>query len=448
MKYLSVLFPLFLWIPLHSQDILTSYIAEGLKSNLSLLQKENNYRRSLEALNQARGLFYPSLSVNARYTVSEGGRVIEFPVGDLLNGVYSTLNQLTASDMFPQLDNEEIRFLRPTEHETKLRLVQPLFQADIYYNARIRKEIAVSEQISLEQYRRELITEIRKAYYAVAMSGRVVDMLNDTRLLLVENVRVNNSLLENDKITPDILLRSQTELYEFDQQLRDAFKNREIAGTYFNFLLNRPLTDTIIIEEPSIVDVPENTADYYIDEAIRNREELKNLEQLIRISDLSVVMNQKGSLPDILLVADYGFQGERYEFNKDQDYIQASAVLTWDLFAGFQNRSKIRQSVIQKESAGNQLEEAKSRISLQVISVLEELKAEKAGLSAAEIRLRTARESFRLTNRRYQEGQASLIEFMDAHNTLTRAEENLIITQYSFLSKYAEFENAIVANNL
>ena len=41
-------------------------------------------------------MFLPDISMNARYTVARGGRIIEFPVGDLLNPVYITLNMLTA----------------------------------------------------------------------------------------------------------------------------------------------------------------------------------------------------------------------------------------------------------------------------------------------------------------------------------------------------------------
>ncbi|RPH75839.1 TolC family protein, partial [bacterium] len=368
MKYISILLLWFPIITIQGQGVLDEYIESGLRSNLSLIQKENNYNQSLESLREAKGLFYPSISLNARYTVSQGGRVIEFPVGDLLNGVYSTLNQLTASDRFTALDNEEIRFLRPTEHESKLRLVQPLFNTDIYYNSKIKKELAVSEQISLEQFRRELVTEIKRSYYTVAMTQRIVDMLKITRSLLVENVRINTRLEENDKVTRDIVLRSQTELHEFDQQLREAQKNSLMARAYFNFILNRTLTDSVVVEEPPGIIFPENPEDSYIDQAVRNREELHNLEQLVRISNLSLTMNQAGKLPDILLVADYGFQGERYEFSKSHDYIQASAVLSWDLFSGFQNRSRIKQSLIQKESVQKQLEEVRNRISLQVIN--------------------------------------------------------------------------------
>ena len=95
---------------LNGQQILNDYVKYGIDNNLMLKQKQAGYKKSIEALREARALFYPNISFNARYTVSEGGRVIEFPVGDLLNPVYSTLNTLTASSMFPMVENQQIQF--------------------------------------------------------------------------------------------------------------------------------------------------------------------------------------------------------------------------------------------------------------------------------------------------------------------------------------------------
>jgi hypothetical protein len=80
---------------LNAQKVLDDYISYGLGNNLALQQKQSGYRKSIEALKEAKGLFYPRISFEARYTISEGGRTIDFPVGDLLNPVYMTLNSLT-----------------------------------------------------------------------------------------------------------------------------------------------------------------------------------------------------------------------------------------------------------------------------------------------------------------------------------------------------------------
>ncbi len=431
---------------LSGQPVLDDYVRYGLDNNLALQQKQSGYEKSIEALREARGLFYPGLSFNARYTLSDGGRTIEFPVGDFLNPVYSTLNSLLATNVFPHIDNQEIKFLRPHEQETKVRLLQPVVNPDIYYNSRIKKELTLFNEEDINQYRRELTAEIKKAWYNVAMSERLLSMLRDTRDLLTENIRVNRRLVDNDKVTIDYLYRSETELSKFDQELQEAENRRRTACAYFNFLLNRPLSDSVIITEPDTLPLLAGYTGNYSDIALSNREELKKITSYINIKNMQLTLDRSGAIPEMYVAVDYGIQGVDYRINKDQEYVQASAILSWNLFSGFRNRAKIKQSVIDREMADRQLEEAKKQIELQVINTMNELLTAEKGITAAEARLRSAREGFRLVKRRYGEGQANMIEFIDARTTLTQAEANLIISRFTYLSSFAEFEKVTAVN--
>jgi outer membrane protein len=441
---------LFIVMPalLTGQEILDEYVRYGIENNLALQQKQASYRKSLEALREARGLFYPNISFNARYSLAEGGRAIDFPVGDLLNPVYSTLNKLTSSDLFPVLENEEIYFMRPREHETKLRLVQPVFNRNIYYNSRIRKEMSLFESEDVNQYRRELVAEIKKAYYNVACSQEVISIYVSTRRLLVENIRVNKKLIENGRVTKDYLYRSEAELNKFDQEFQHAENSRKLASSYFNFLLNRPLGDSIVIELPSVFPSLADLNNNYIRRAADTREEVRKLTSYSNISELKLKKEQSARLPELFIAVDYGFQGTEYRFNKNQDYVLASAVLSWNIFSGFQNRYRISQSEMEKSMTEKKLEEAKKQIELQVTGTMDDLRTAEKGISVAGARLTSAREGFRLVSRRYDEGQASLIEFIDARSAMTKAEENLVISRFDYLSCFAEFEKVAAINKI
>jgi outer membrane protein len=272
------------------------------------------------------------------------------------------------------------------------------------------------------------------------MADALLSMLTDTRELLVENIRVNKKLINNEKVTADYLYRSEAELNKFDQELQNAEKNRIVANAYFNFLLNKPLTDTIVIQQPEVFPALVRMTEDYTSVALENREEIRKLENYGKITDLQVKMNKSRKLPDLFAVADYGFQGEEYIFNMEQDYMQASALLTWNLFEGFSNKARIRQAVIQNEMAESQLEEARKQIELQVIGAINELSAADKGIAASVSQLKNARESYRIVEKKYGEGQSSLIEYIDARTSMTQAEENLIISKFRYLSAFAEFE--------
>ena len=55
MIIILIVLPMFI----QAQDILDEYVSYGLDNNLALKQKYSGYQRSLEALREARGLFFP-----------------------------------------------------------------------------------------------------------------------------------------------------------------------------------------------------------------------------------------------------------------------------------------------------------------------------------------------------------------------------------------------------
>jgi len=80
------------------------------------------------------------------------------------------------------------------------------------------------EEADVNQYKRELVAEMKKAYYNLSMADGIFSMLQDTRNVLAENVRVNKRLVDNDKVTRDVLYRSEAELGRIDQEIQEAEK--------------------------------------------------------------------------------------------------------------------------------------------------------------------------------------------------------------------------------
>ncbi|MEL7361972.1 MAG: TolC family protein [Bacteroidota bacterium] len=154
---------------LHAQDapdsaptaLLDAYVAEALASNLALQQEALDLDAARYALDAARRSFFPTLSVEARFSRAGGGRTIDLPLGDLLNPAYSTLNDLLAAQgeapSFPTLSNETIPFLREQEQETRLRVVQPLYQPRLNAAVRLNRHLVASQEAEVEALRQQLV---------------------------------------------------------------------------------------------------------------------------------------------------------------------------------------------------------------------------------------------------------------------------------------------------
>ncbi|MCP4310492.1 MAG: TolC family protein [Bacteroidetes bacterium] len=426
--------------------ILRAYIAEGLQSNQALKQKQLNYASNLSALKEARGLFFPDLSLNARYTVANGGRMIEFPVGDMLNPVYSTLNGLTGSEMFPQIENQEFPFLRPKEHETKLTLVQPIFSSDVIHNHGIRKQYTEIARIDVDRYERELIREITKAYYDYQKAYNLVWLADTTLSLVNENLRVSQRLYENDKVTIDAVYRSESELSKVEVQRAQANNMLQASRAYFNFLLNHSLESPIELftETPGPVVVSLDEASLL---AIQNRDELQQIKEYQVLNQRVTSMHRGSNIPGLFGVVDYGFQGEEYSFNGDDDFVMASLVMKWNLFQGTANHHKVQQSRIEGEKLTALYSETQQLIRLEVINHYYALQAAYESVQSARKQTQAARRAYELINRKYSEGQSSLLELIDARTSLTSAAANSIIAQGAYFSRQADFEYAMGATD-
>ena len=422
--------------------VLETYIREGLENNLALKQKEQNYRSSLAVLKEARAMFYPDLSFNARYTVAEGGRIIEFPLGDLFNPIYNTLNLLTASTNFKPVENQEFPFYRPTEQETKLSLVQPVYDPRLYYNNRIRGDLAGAQRADADTYRRKLVAEIKTAYFSYMKSLELGALLEDTRDLLEENLRVSRSLYKNQKVSIDKVYRSESELSKLERQAAEAEKSRNVAAAWFNFLLNRPFGTEIEAMEPSDTVLPVADISVAGNSALSNREELDMLERYYEAASENVGLNKSAMLPSVYAAVEYGYQGEKYGFTPDDDFLLASVVLKWDIFHGLGTRARISRAKAEHAMRYDQLEEARKKISLEVIGAYYELEASEKSVRSAGDELRSARAAFRVVEKKFAQGQAGLLEYIDARTAMTSANSNLIIAKYDRRISYAEFERA------
>ncbi len=421
---------------------LDSYIKEGLSNNLALKQKDFSYNQSVAALDEARGLFLPSVGINARYSRAGGGRTIDIPVGDLVNPVYEGLNSIIGSQVYPtNIPNEKVNFLREKEHETKISLVQPIFKPEIYFNYKIKSNLKDLQQAERDAYARELVKEIKTAYFNVLKTTEVVKLYEETLELVNENLRVSKSLYKNDKVTKDIVYRAEAERSSIVELLEDANKNNDLAKYYFNFLLNKPLDENIVIEQGLTHQEANADSDESIyNIALQNREEFKQLNAAIMASDNSTSLAQSGYYPGLVLAVDYGFQGEEYKFTKDDDFWMASLVLQWNLFNGFQDKAKAQQAEWQTKTLELQKIELEKQINLQVRKAARNLAVAKAKMKTASDKQKSIEKSFTIVKKKFENEMASQLEFIDARTTFTQASISKTVTEYDYLIKQAELE--------
>jgi len=314
-----------------SQETLEKYIRQGLDSNLVLKQRSIQLEKALLTLNTAKSNFLPSVNFNASYTTAEGGRYSELPVGDMLNPVYSTLNQMTGTNAFPQIQNQQINFLPNNFYDAYIRTSVPLLNMDIYANKRIQEQKVELSNLDMQVYARELVKNIKVAYYNVIMASKSVSVYEANKKVLEQNVQLNEALIKQGKGLKVTLVKAQTELMKMNTSISTAKNQLKNAQAYFNFLINKPLDSEIVLEE-TVNSNPQL-------EGKQEREELQLINQSIDVQESVLKMNKNYWVPKINAFLDLGSQGTNWEVSRKSGYYMFGVSASIPIYSGSRNQN-------------------------------------------------------------------------------------------------------------
>lgn len=448
-RYLTVSLLLILAVQAKAQTVLDDYIEFGLKNNQQLIREQLATNIQDEQAREARGKYMPDVFLDASYTWADGGRLISVPAGDLVNPAYQGLNEILGENRFPaDIQNVDEQLLPNDFHETKIRLIQPLLNTDIYYNLMAQKARLSAQKARELAYENQLIKEIKVAYYNHMSAREQLVILISTRGILEELVRVSRKRVENDKATKDVIYGSQAELSGVESQIAGAERQVNVSRIFFNYLISRNLNEEILAEESSNSTSIRN---YQINDltssALNNREEINQLKYGLEASKASIQLHKNYLVPEINLVGDIGYQGFTYRFDDTQDFWFLRVGLTWPIFQGLQNRSKIQQSLLQEKQVQSDLKETEDLIELEVNEAFygyqEALKTRQSRVQER----KSAEENFRIIQKKYAQGQVILVEYNDARNSFTTSQLQETIAKYNLKIKQAELEASINLKN-
>jgi outer membrane protein TolC len=426
--------------------LLDSYIKEGLQNNQALKQQRFLLEKNLYALREANTLFMPTVNFNTTYTSATGGRRISLPIGDLVNPVYATLNQLTQTDRFPQIANTNEQLMPHDFYDARFRVAVPLVNAEIYYNKKIRQEQLTMQQAEINVFKRELVKDIKSAYFKFLQASEAVKIYQNALNLLKESQRINESLVKNGMATSTVLMRSQSEISKIEAQIIEAQNNQQNAVAYLNFLINKPL------ETPIQIDTAFNTIKKQVPESITadmgNREELQKIKAGINANQQVVNLNKAFWLPKLGTSVDLGSQGFHWKFNDQTRYALLGVSLDWNLFASGRNKLKIKQAEMDVNALNAQYEQVDNQLHLQVKTTVNNYLSALEIYQSSQAQVESAQRYFSDTFKRYKQGQSTQIEYLDARNNLTSAQIQQSISLYNVWAKLAEVERVKASYSL
>lgn len=423
-------------------DILNQYVQEGLKNSQIIKQQQFSLQKAVYALEEAKALFKPNVSFNTTVSAAQGGRKIEIPVGDLVNPVYSTLNALTNSNKFPQISNTSEQLVPKDFYDLRFKTTMPILNAEIRYNQAIKKEQITVQQTEIQVYKRELVRDIKTAYFNYLKASEAVKVYENALKILQESERVNESLIKNGSANPTVLVRTRNEIAKIDAEISNAKGNQLNVAAYFNFLLNKDFNSIIEIENlnTSLLDL--NLEDGH-------REELDKIQAGININKQLVGLSQSYKKLKVGASLDVGSQGRFAQIaSADKNFFNPNAFVllgvSFDLpvYSFGRNQLKVKQSEMDLAALDTQAQQVKNQLALQTEMAQNSLSSSKKVFASKASQISTAERYYRDMLRRYKEGNLNFIELLDAQTQITTAQLQQSISLYDVWLKWTDLERA------
>jgi outer membrane protein TolC len=436
-------------MPLNAQLLVEYYVRVGLANNQGVRQSEFDLEKSLYALKEAETLYYPNISFQFTYTRAGGGRTVDFPVGDLMNPVYATLNQLTRSASFPQIENQTILLNPNNFYDARFHITMPLINAELSYNRAIKEKQSSVRQIDLTIYKRELVRDIKAAYYRYMQAGDAVGIYQSALALANEAHRVNQSLFANGKVNRTALFRSENEIAKYTAQLKSSKENLHTAQAYCNFLLNLP-AGTEIVRDTTLAQMTVGLSKEALDttqvlpdrSATDQREELNKLALARSINETVKDVHASFFIPKLNVFADIGSQAFDWKFNNKSAYYFAGIAFQWDLFDAGTHKNREAQAEQESHALFAQTEYVRKQLELQLITAHNAHRAAVSLYHASIVQRISADRYYRDIQTLYQNGQALLIELLDAQQQFVAMHLQSSIALYDTHIKIADIERA------
>jgi outer membrane protein TolC len=177
-------------------------------------------------------------------------------------------------------------------------------------------------------------------------------------------------------------------------------------------------------EDPAVPELPDRS-DIEAD-AAKNNAELKSALASLHASQAEVTSARAAYLPDLGLNFTYGVDAPQFaarssDGSRNLGY-SASATLNIPLWDWLATQHKVKQSEIRRDAAKVALSAAQRRLIANLAEFYDEAVAAREQLASLDQSITTAQESLHLTQLRYTGGEGTVLEVVDAQNTLLSAE--------------------------
>jgi outer membrane protein TolC len=283
--------------------------------------------------------------------------------------------------------------------------------------ARARAEVAI----------RGLAVTVAQAYYGYLAAQRKYTTAQRANAEAQRFFDITSKLEKGGEVAHSDAIKADLQFHQQQRDLQEAQLGMNKTRLDLAVLLFKDFNENFSVVDDFGSPDPLPSFAEIMDAGTRNNPDLRAAQEALRQASHQVTSAWGGVLPSISLDYWYGIDAAQFathgpapeHFNNLGNAASATLQLpVWNWGASF---SKVKQANLQKKQAIVELSAAQRTLLAELRSFYDEAQAARAELELLSQSAQLATDSLRLTTLRYQSGEATVLEVVDAQNTLSSA---------------------------
>ena len=374
---------------------------------------------------QTDAVFLPQVTI--RYTA--------LSTNNPLNAFGFLLQQesVTAMDFDPaKLNNPGARQNYSAQVEAKL----PLLNMDMIY---ARKGAKVQEEVykyKTERAKEYIEFEVRKAYTQLQMSYQARNTLQKS-LSDVKQIHQSVSNFYNQGLVQKSdVLNAQVQVNTIETALAKAESNIQNTSDGLRLLMGLETSNDVYTTDSLLQDIS-----LYQDRELSSyRSDIMALNKALDATNLMVKSSKMAFLPRINAFGSYSLNDSKaFKFGNDSYLVGIN--LSWTIFSGNQNRSKMKSAQFQRDKMQEELNLHIKKEELELNKTKRDLNDSQIEINKQKASVEQADEALRILSNRHREGLASTTDLLMAQAQFFQ--QKLMLSQsimsYNITDAYLNF---------
>ena len=350
---------------------------------------------------QARAALLPSLTYNNQYLYTQGnGTHADAPIFITNNTVHEYISQGNVHEAVGLSDLANYRRTRALEAV-----------------ARAKAEIAS----------RGLVVTVVQAYYSLIAGQRKYASTQQATTEAQKFFDITQKLEKGGEVAHSDVIKAQIQYQGQQRDLREAQLTMDKARLDLAVLLFPDFNQNFAVVDDLDLAPPLQTFDEFQHAAEVKNPDLRAARASLQAAQSDLTGARGGYFPSLTLDYWYGIDSTHFAVNGPNGVnalgSSASATLNIPIWNWGMTRSKIVQADLKHKQAERELSFTQRKLLATIRSAYDEAQAALSELELLKSSSGLAADSLRLTTLRYQGGESTVLEVVDAQNTLTQARD-------------------------